>query len=299
MQENKFKIGYFADGPWSHNAFKILVKDSRIKISFIVPRKDTSDQTLKKFSTDYNIDYLNPEDINSDEFYEKVKKYNCDIFVSLSFNQIFRKRIFNLPRLKTINCHAGKLPFYRGRNVLNWCLINDEKEFGITVHMIDEGIDTGDIILQRVYKISEKDDYKSILNKAHVECGIILYDAIKKIINNDYTLIKQDSIDPIGFYCGGRGEGDELIDWNQNSRQVFNFIRSICHPGPKATTFFKGHEVKINKVEFIPNIKTYLNKPGQILNKFNGGYIIKTKDTFIKIFEVETEINLKVGDILQ
>ena len=299
MQENKFKIGYFADGPWSHNAFKILVKDSRIKISFIVPRKDTSDQTLKKFSTDYNIDYLYPEDINSDEFYEKVKKYNCDIFISLSFNQIFKKRIFNLPRLKTINCHAGKLPFYRGRNVLNWCLINDEKEFGITVHMIDEGIDTGDIILQRVYKISEEDDYKSILNKAHIECGIILYDAIKKIINNDYTLIKQNSIDPIGFYCGGRGEGDEFIDWNQNSRQVFNFIRSICHPGPKATTFFKGHEVKINKAEFIPNIKTYINKPGQILNKFNDGYVIKTKDTFIKIFEVETEINLKVGDILK
>ena len=126
-----------------------------------------------------------------------------------------------------------------------------------------------------------------------------MYDAIKKIINNDYSLTNQNSIDPVGFYCGGRGEGDELIDWNQDSRQVFNFIRSICHPGPMATTFINGNKVKINKAEYIPNIKTYINKPGQILNKFKGGYVIKTKDTFIKIFEVESEANLKVGDVLK
>ncbi len=299
MQESKFKIGYFADGPWSHNAFELLIKDPRIEISFIVPRKDTNDNTLKKFSIDNKIDYLNPVNVNSDEFYKKAKTYNCDIFISLSFNQIFKKRIINLPRLKTINCHAGKLPFYRGRNVLNWCLINDEKEFGITVHMIDEGIDTGDIILQRVYEINDEDDYSSILNKAHIECGKILYHAVKKIIINDFTLTKQSSIDPIGFYCGGRGEGDEVIDWNQDSRKIFNFIRAICHPGPMATTFFQGKKVRINRAEYIPSIKKYINKPGQILSKFDGGYIVKTKDTFIKILEIKSDVNLKVGDVFE
>ena len=62
-------------------------------------------------------------------FFNLVKKYNCDIFISMSFNQIFKKKIINLPRYKTINCHAGNLPFYRGRNILNWVLINDEKIF--------------------------------------------------------------------------------------------------------------------------------------------------------------------------
>ena len=68
-----------------------------------------------------------------------------------------------MPALGTINCHAGKLPFYRGRNVLNWAIINGESEFGITVHFIDDGIDTGDIIKQKTYPISLNDDYKSIL----------------------------------------------------------------------------------------------------------------------------------------
>ena len=70
--------------------------------------------------------------------------------------QCTRHKNTNMPPLKTINCHAGKLPFYRGRNILNWVLINDEREFGITVHYVDEGIDTGDIILQRVFPITDK-----------------------------------------------------------------------------------------------------------------------------------------------
>ena len=149
----KLNIGYFADGPWSHEAFEKLINDSEITISFICVRFDTKDLTLKHYSEKYNIEYLKHENINSDEFISIVKKYNCDLFVSMSFNQIFRSVIINLPKYKTINCHAGKLPFYRGRNILNWALINDEKKFGITVHYVDVGIDTGGIILQRSYKL--------------------------------------------------------------------------------------------------------------------------------------------------
>ena len=134
------KIGYFADGPWSHRAFEKLVNDASIEIAFIVPRTDTADDTLKKYAENHSIDYLTPVKINTEEFYQVAKSYNCDLFVSMSFNQIFRKKIIDLPKHKTINCHAGKLPFYRGRNILNWALINDEKEFGITVHYVDEGI---------------------------------------------------------------------------------------------------------------------------------------------------------------
>ena len=60
---------------------------------------------------------------------KKISHINCDLYVSMSFDQIFKKRILSLPSLGIINCHAGNLPFYRGRNILNWVLINDEKEF--------------------------------------------------------------------------------------------------------------------------------------------------------------------------
>lgn len=290
------KIGYFADGPWSHNAFERLINNPDLSISFICVRYDTKDLTLKKYCEAYKIPYLKDKNINSEEFISKVKDFNCDLFVSMSFNQIFRKIIIDLPRLKTINCHAGALPFYRGRNILNWALINDEKNFGITVHYIDEGIDTGDIILQRLYPITDDDDYSSLLNKAYVECAAILCDAIQQFIDGSIKSIKQEEIDTVGFYCSQRKIGDENLNWNQSSREIFNFVRSISNPGPHARTYINGIEMKINKVRYIPNAKNYKCITGAVLNKGRTGFTVKTKDSFIKVIEYEYLGKFKVGD---
>ena len=198
----KLKIGYFADGPWSHLAFERIISNDDIEVAFITPRFDTKDEQLKQYAKTYDIDYILAKNVNAPEYLEQVRQYDCDLFVSMSFNQIFRIEIINIPRYKTINCHAGKLPFYRGRNILNWALINDEKEFGITVHYVDEGIDTGDIILQRTYPIDDNDDYQTLLEVAHIECASILYDAILLFQNDEVTRINQKTIHSTGMYCG-------------------------------------------------------------------------------------------------
>ncbi|MBS1488879.1 MAG: methionyl-tRNA formyltransferase [Bacteroidetes bacterium] len=295
MNKDKINIGYFADGPWSHLAFEKLISDQSLAIRFIVPRTDTQDDTLKNYANKYGIDYLFPEKVNSKTFLDKVNTYNCDLLVSMSFNQIFKTEIINLAPMGLINCHAGKLPFYRGRNILNWALINDEKEFGITVHYVDEGIDTGDIILQRTYQITDDDTYATLLEQAYSECATILYDAIKLLQNGNITRVKQSSIHPTGFYCGRRGAGDELIDWNQTSRRVFNFIRSICMPGPRAVTYLDGEPVFINKSRIINDVPIYMGKPGQILNKTKDGFLIKTQDTFIEIQDIQTQAIMSIG----
>jgi methionyl-tRNA formyltransferase len=294
----KLTIGYFADGPWAHKSFKRIIADETLEIKFIVPRTDTADEALLNYSKEYKIPYYKGIKVNSDEFFELASSFNCDLFVSMSFNQIFKNRIINLPKLKTINCHAGNLPFYRGRNVLNWVLINDEKEFGITVHYIDDGIDTGDILVQRVFPISEVDNYSTLLEVAYIECASILYDAIKMIQKGAINPIKQSKIHPVGFYCGIRRIGDEIIDWNSSSRVIFNFIRAICEPGPKATTYKNGVEVKINKARMIENAPSYINTTGQIIGKTKEGFLIKTKDTFIEILEIESKERIRVGDKL-
>lgn len=93
----------------------------------------------------------------------------------MSFDQIFKEELLKLYPRKIINCHAGKLPFYRDRNILNWALINDEKEFGISVHFIDKGINTGDIILQKTYEIKDSDDYTTLLNLCHIKNVRVCY----------------------------------------------------------------------------------------------------------------------------
>ncbi len=295
---SKLTIGYFADGPWSHLAFERIISDDSIQIKFIVPRTDSSDTTLLNYSKKYQIPYHKGIRVNSEDFYQLAATYQCDLFVSMSFNQIFKARIINLPRLGTINCHAGKLPFYRGRNILNWALINDEHEFGITVHYVDEGIDTGDILLQRTFSITDKDNYKTLLERSYVECAEILYESIKQLQAESFTQIKQKDIHSVGFYCGPRGEGDEIINWNQSSRRLFNFIRALCEPGPKATTFLKEKVVRINKARMIDNAPIYIGTPGQIVGVNHNGFVVKSEDSTIEILEVDSGAKIKLGDKL-
>ena len=259
------KIGYFADGIWSHNAFRKIIAHKDFHICFITPRFDSTDETLHNFAKTYNIPYIKAQNISSPEFLAQIESFECDIFVSMSFNQIFKEPLISTPRLHTINCHAGKLPFYRGRNILNWALINDEKEFGISVHYVDSGIDTGDLILQRTYPISDKDDYSTLLRTAHTECAEVLFDALCLLQSGKAERIPQRHIHEVGFYCPARVKGDEWINWHKTSREIFNFIRALNAPDLGAKTRTNTQELRIFKAQEIKNAPHYIATPGCVV----------------------------------
>jgi methionyl-tRNA formyltransferase len=292
----KIKIGYFADGPWAHKALEKLLSDESLEIAFVCARYDNDDKILRGMSTDSNIRFITHQNVNSDEFIGWVSKFECDIFVSMSFNQIFKSALINLPPLKIINCHAGKLPLYRGRNILNWALINDELEFGITVHYVDDGIDTGDIILQKCFPISDDDDYSTLLSQAYLECAEILHEAIKVIQSGKVVVVSQRNLDELGFYCVARKEGDERLCWKQKSRDVFNFVRAICRPGPQARTFLWDSEVKINKVQYFSGARIYKGIPGSVVAVDSNGFFVKTLDSFVKVVEWSGYLKPRIGD---
>ena len=290
------KIGYFADGPWSHKALSKILQDDSLQVSFVCARHDKPDQELKRRTEERGLDFFTHAKINSREFLDRMKGYRCDLFVSMSFNQIFCSELINLPPLRTINCHAGKLPYYRGRNVLNWVLINDECEFGITIHYVDDGIDTGDIILQRCYPITDMDDYASLLQRAYDGCSNNLYEVIKMVQRGGLVAVPQKHIHPTGFYCVARKAGDELIVWNQKSREIFNFVRAICRPGPEARTFLGDEEIKINRVEFIPEAPTYKGIVGAVIGVEPGSFLVKTLDSLIRVTEWSGSVKPRIGD---
>ena len=171
----------------------------------------------------------------------------------------------------------------------------DFKNIGVTIHKVDKRLDTGDIILQREYPISSDDSYATLLERSHSACAEILSDAINQICSGKYNRIEQNTIHDVGFYCGIRGEGDELIDWSLTSREIFNFIRAICNPGPRARTFIDGSLVLINSSRLIEGAPTYKNTPGQLISKTKDGFLVKTGDSFIEILEYESEKKLRVG----
>ena len=141
-----------------------------------------------------------------------------------------------------------------------------------------------------------QDNYATLLEKAYVECASILYEAVCLFKGGDVAGKKQIQIHPTGFYCSQRKFGDEVLDWSQSSEDIFNFVRAICFPGPKARAFINGKEVEINKVELVSNAVSYKCITGAILHIDKEKVLVKTGDSFVKIIEYKTEAKLKVGD---
>ena len=297
--KKQIRIGYFADGPWSHGALDKLVSDVEMDIRFICARHDNPDPILREKSITLGIPFMTHVNINSNEFLNILRTHECDILVSMSFNQIFRPTLIKLTSMGIINCHAGKLPFYKGRNILNWALINDETDFGVTVHYVDEGIDTGDVIMQEFLKITDEDNYATLLERSYKACPELLYSALRKIIQGEVLPIKQKDIHPVGFYCSARKPGDEILNWNQSSRDIFNFVRAICCPGPSARCWLGEDEIKINRVEFLPDAPKYKGILGSILCVEKRGFLVKTADSFVRVVSWEANVRLRVGDRLR
>jgi len=292
-------IGYFGDGPWSHLSLTKILSRTDVKVAFVCARFDNPDLELKRLADINGIPFFVSPDVNEASFVEKIIEVKCDLLISMSFNQIFKSEILNVPRLGVINCHAGMLPFYRGRNVLNWALINDESSFGITVHYVDEGIDTGDIIRQEDFPITDEDDYASLLAKAYQGCAQVLNKSLSDIVEGSVSVTKQTDIHPLGFYCCVRKNGDEIVNWNQSSRSIFNFVRALSSPGPNARSSCGSKELVIHKALFVPDAPVYVGIPGTILARDERRIAVKTLDSFIYIVDWEVEGKLNVGDRLQ
>lgn len=298
------KIAFFGDGKWAHKALTRIIEHG-YEVSLVVVRFESKDPFLIEIANYNNIPVCWHQNVNLAEFIEVLKKNKADLGVSMSFNQIIKKQLIDFYPKGFINCHAGKLPFYRGRNILNWALINDEKEIGVTCHYIDEGIDTGDIIIQKTFEVTEEDDYKTVLEKAIQLCPEVLIESIHAIASGNNWRIKQSKE---GSYFPMRVEGDEYINWEWPSRRIFNFVRAITFPGPYARTWLfhskkkEYIEVLIKKVQLKENSIEYICTPGAILGKNENNYLIKTGNSFIELIEYEilnTEIKkLKVGDHL-
>lgn len=295
------KLGYLADGVWSHRAIEKIAADPKFEIAFIVPRYTTRDPVLRAWADKLEVPFLPLSNVNSPESLNALAEFDASLFVSMSFDQILKKDFLALAPRGVINCHAGALPFYRGRNILNWALINDAREFGITVHYVDEGIDTGDIILQRKEPISDLDTYETLLNRAAILCADTLHSALREIATGTQRRMPQSAIHPVGFYSGRRCEGDEWIDWNWTSRRIFNFVRAIGRPGPGARTLLDGKLVTVTSSLEISDAPTYVGIPGEVVGVKDSGIIVKTGDSTLLLTGLDGsgEMRMRIGKRFQ
>ncbi len=275
--KNKLRIAVFGDNKWCLNLLKKISKDKSLDLIFICGRYE-KDNDLIKFARSIKVKFIKPKDINSDKMIKFIKKSNLNLCVSMSYNQIFKKKIIKIMSNKVYNCHAGLLPSYRGRSVLNWALINGEKFYGITFHQVNSYIDEGDILLQKKIKILDSWGYKEILDSAYKHCANICFKGIKIIQKGKYILKKQKNSQIKPSYFKKRVKGDEILSLDLPSKKIINFVRGLSEPGPVARIkYLKSHILlrKINKS--LKNISGNY-KTGEIIKVGSSSFSFMTVD---------------------
>lgn len=292
MKKN-LKLFFYGHGQWALNTLKDLCHRKDCQLDLVISRFPNGDKEIQTFCKINGIAYTIVEDIN---VFFKKNQLSLDLGISVSYDQIFKKETIALHKKGIINFHAGELPDFKGRNVLNWAIINGLNKFGITVHYIDEDIDTGNIISQKLISIKENDNYNDLLLKAYEECPKLVIKSLDLILKNKVKQIKQKNIKQYPIYCSKRREGDEFINWSNKSLEIYNFIRALVPPGPYAQTTIKGTKVYIEKAKYIKSAPKYKDYPGSILKKDSSGLLVKTGDSYILIQKWDCDILLRRGD---
>jgi len=223
-----------------------------------------------------------------------IKNKEVDVIVSVNYLFLVEKDIINHPKKLIFNIHGSLLPKYRGRTPHVWAIINNEKETGITAHIIDEKCDTGDIISQIKIPINKDDTGSDILNKYKLEYYNLIKDVFRKLKYEKLNLIKQDESQ--ATYYGKRTPEDGKINWNWEKERIINWVRAQAYPYPGAFSYLDGDKIIIDEVtESTLEVSSEI-KSGVILEVFPN-IVINTSNGSLKIKRLRNSLKVKVGDI--
>lgn len=192
------------------------------------------------------------------KFVNRLKQLRIDLVLVNSYSLILRPDILAIPPMGAINVHGALLPRYRGANVLNWVLVNGERETGVTLHYMDEGIDTGDIVLQKKVRIGPHDTALTLRNNLH-RAGCRLLSELWFLIEAGKPLPRRRQDESEACYYRRRRPEDGLIDWRLPEREIYNLVRALVRPWPGAYYYDKtGAKVVIDRplsIEKIAELK--------------------------------------------
>lgn len=258
-------------------------------------KQNTISPAVKILAQKNNIPVFQPIKFKNDGL-EQLKKINPDLIIVAAYGKILTKEALEIPKFGCINVHVSLLPKYRGASPIQNALLNGDSVTGSSIMLMNEGIDTGDILKQEKIDIS-KSDNNQILTEKLADLGAkMIKDIIPLWINNEIEKIAQKNED--ATYCKIIKREDALIDWNTNAEFIYNKYRAFTPwPGIFSYVNINNKMVRIKLIEIsykkIATNKNYL--PGEIV-LIDNDICISTKNDFIIIKSLQKE-GKKVIDI--
>lgn len=239
---------------------------------------------VKESALERGIEVYQPVKVKDEAFVQILKEINPDVIVVVAFGQILPSAILHMPKYGCINVHASLLPKYRGAAPIQWVIIDGEKETGITTMQMDEGLDTGDMMLKAVISIDEKETGGSLHDKLAGIGGTLIVDTLKQVEEGSIVLEKQD--DSKSNYAKMLNKKLGRIDFGKSAEEIERLIRGL-NPWPSAYTSLNGKTLKIWDAD-VRKENTDI-PPGEIIEVTNDEILVSTGDGVLIINELQLE----------
>ena len=252
------------------------LKTKKVQIKNIVISKKNLNPKVILFLRRNKIKFSTIKDLESKKIIKILNR--TDLGLVCGFPHIFKEFQFNIPKYGLINLHAGKLPEYRGGSPLNWQIINNEKYFGISIIKIDKGIDTGDIIYEKKFKLLNKYKIEDLHRIANYFFPKLLYSSIIKLISG--KKLKKQNEKKAKYYKQRKPKDSLIYPSDTLYKKLTLLLRAMSNSYPKPYILYDGKKIIIKKIK-ISKLKLDFKKTNVLisLNKI----FLKLKDKKIEI----------------
>ncbi|MCD4821782.1 MAG: methionyl-tRNA formyltransferase [Methanococcoides sp.] len=303
MQKKQIKTIFFGN---NHLVLDHLIKIADVVSIFCRPQ-DTDDDNIfkiKELAKEHSISAYQPNKKDLYNYVSYIENLDVDLIVVCGYKYIIPEEIFEIPKYKAINIHPSYLPAYRGQHVINWAIINGEKETGVTIHYIDKDIDTGNVIVQKKVPILFDDTSLTLSDNIYSEACKLLQSVIDRIVSGE-TLQAKKQNNAESTYFKPRTPEDSRIDWNIDGVEIYNLIRALVKPWPGAYSYIKDKKIIIRDAKY-ENI--LLNcEHGKIINicdstliiSVKGGQLVVNDYTIIDENDNMVHLSIEIGNELE
>lgn len=237
---------------------------------------------VKVKAIEHSIPIYQPNSVRTGEALEILKKINPDVIVVVAYGKILPKEILDLPKYGCINGHASLLPKYRGSAPIQWCILNGETETGVTTMLMDEGIDTGDILETATVNIWEDETAEELFERLSVVSADLMISTLEKLGKGEIIPKKQTGE---ATYAPIIKKDMAKLDFKKTASEIHNAVRGY-YSWPCAFFFLNGKRIKVIKTR-IGDSTT--EKCGTVIGNTDGLIIACDDATSIEILELQPE----------
>ncbi len=268
---------------------KALIESENEVISVFTRKDAPKNRKMKLFpppvkicAEEYGIPVYQPVSLKNDKWKRILNDLSPDIIIVAAYGKILPPDILSLPKFGCINVHASLLPKYRGASPINAAILHGDNETGVTIMQMNEGLDTGDILMRESIKIAPDECFDSLHDRLAILGSQMIVKAVSKIENSDIYPEKQD--DSASSYAPLIKNEDALIDFSKDAASVSQLIRAF-DPLPGAFCFLDGKKIKLFRASLTDT--SGINDAGRIIKADKSGLLIGCKTGKILIKELQ------------